>query len=58
MKENEEDRNVSCFVSDCWVLSLSKKVKKTRIGLIYEGIHGLSFSRQFVYNFKAMLDPS
>ena len=45
---NEEDRNVSCAISHCWVLSLSETVKKTRLGLIYEGIHGLTFSKQFI----------
>ena len=49
---------MSCVISNCWVLSLSETVKKTRLGLIYEGTRGLTFSEQFVCSFKATLDPS
>ena len=49
---------MSCVISDCWVLSLSEKVKKTRLGLIYEWTRGLTFSEQFICYFKAMLDPT
>ena len=49
---------MSCVTSDCWVLSLSETVNKTRLGLIYEGVRGLTFSEQFICSFKATLDPS
>ena len=45
-------------MSDCWVLSLSETVNKTRLGLIYKGARGLTFSEQFLSSFKATLDPS
>ena len=49
---------MSCVISNCWVLSLSEAVKKTRLGLIYEGTRGLTFSEQFVRSLKATIDPS
>ena len=49
---------MSCVISDCWVLSLSETVNKTRLGLIYEGASDLTFSEQFICSFKATLDPS
>ena len=49
---------MSCIISDCWISSSSETVKKTRLGLIYEGTGGLTFSEQFICNFKATLDPS
>ena len=49
---------MSCVISDCWVLSLSETVNKTRLGLIYERARGLTFSEQFIGSFKATLDPS
>ena len=55
---NEEDRNVSCVIFDCWVLPLSETENKTRLGLLYEGARGLTFSEQFICSFKATLDPS
>ena len=51
--QNEENRNVSCVISDCWILSLSETVKKTKLDLIYEGTRSLTFSRQFICSFKA-----
>ena len=47
-----------CVISDCWVLSLSERVNKTRLGLIYERVRGLTFSEQFICSSTAMLDPS
>ena len=55
---NEENRNVSRVISDCWVLSLSETVKKTRPGLNYEGTCGLTFCERFICSFKATSDPS
>ena len=55
---NEEDRNVSCVTSDCRILSSSEAVNETKLGLIYEGTGGLTFSEQFICSFKATLDPS
>ena len=49
---------MSCVISDCWVLSLSVTVNRGRLGLIYEGARGLTFSEQFICSFKATLDPS
>ena len=49
---------MSCVISDCWVLSLSETVNKTRLRLIYDGARGLTLSEQFVCSFKATLDPS
>ena len=49
---------MSCVISDCWVLSLSETVNKRRLGLIYEGARGLTFSEQFICSFKATLDPT
>ena len=54
---------MSCVISDCWVLPLSetinkRKQNKTRLGLIYEGARGLTFSEQFICSFKATFDPS
>ena len=46
---------MSCVISNCWVLSLSETVNKTRLGLIYEGARGLTFSEQCI---KAILDLS
>ena len=50
--ENEENKNVSCVISDCWILSSSETVKTTRLGLIYEGTGDLTFSEQFVCSFQ------
>ena len=50
---NEEGRNLNCVISDCWVLSLSETARKTRPGLICEGIRGLTFPEQFICSFKA-----
>ena len=55
---NEEDKNVNYIISDCWILSLSETVKTTRLGLIYEVTHGLTFSEQFASRFRATLDNS
>ena len=55
---NEEDRKISCVISDCWILSSSETVKKAKLGLIYEGNRGLTFSDQFICSFEATLDPS
>ena len=45
---------MSCVICDCWVLSLSETVNKTRLGLIYERVRSLTFSEQFIGSFKAM----
>ena len=43
---------MSCVISECWALSLSETVNKTRPRLIYEGARGLTFSEQFICSFK------
>ena len=55
---NEEDRNVTCVISAYWILSFSETVNETRLGQIYEGTRGLTFSEHFICSFKSTLDPS